>query len=61
MAEQEPKVRSKYSPAETKMIMCITRETNCTPSSCLKCGWLRDEVREELVRAQAQYEKEEAQ
>lgn len=56
MAEQKAKIRSEYSPAETKMIMCITRERNCTPDKCLKCGWLRDDVREKLIKAQSHYE-----
>ena len=45
-----------YSPAETQMIMCITRERGCYPKRCLKCGWLRDEVKESLCNNQAQWE-----
>jgi len=44
---------SESSPAETQMIMCITREIECTPERCLKCGWLRDEVKESLNEEQA--------
>jgi len=47
---------SDYSPAESKMIMCITRERDCTPEKCLKCGWLRDEVRENLNKWQKEWE-----
>ncbi len=48
--------KSEYSPAETHMIMCITRERECTPERCLKCGWLRDEVRERLNKDQAEWD-----
>ncbi len=49
-----------YSPAESNMIMCITRERDCTPEKCLKgpC-WLRDEVREKLNTAQVEWDKKE--
>ncbi len=47
---------SEYSPAETQMIMCITRERVCTPERCLICGWLRDEVRETLQKDQSEWE-----
>ena len=47
--------KSEYSPADTKMIMCITRERECTPARCCKCGWLRDEVRERLCVDQAEW------
>ncbi len=40
--------KSNYSPAETQMIMCITRGKECTPERCLRCGWLRDEIKEKL-------------
>jgi len=49
---------SEYSPAETQMIMCMTRERDCTPSKCLKCGWLRDEVMDQLKKLQAKWEEE---
>ncbi len=47
--------KSEYSPAETQMIMCITRERECTPENCLKCGWLREEVHEGLIKRQAEW------
>lgn len=50
--------KSEYSPAETQMIMCITRGRDCTPERCLKCAYLRDEVREKLRNNQAQWDKE---
>jgi len=55
MADNQRK--SDYSPAETQMIMCITRERVCTPERCLKCGWLRDETKESLNKEQAKWEK----
>ena len=36
--------------------MCITRGRECTPDRCLQCGWLRDGVKEELIKAQEEYE-----
>jgi len=53
----EAQKESAYSPAETQMIMCMTRERECTPERCLKCGWLRDEVKERLNNDQAEYVK----
>ena len=47
---------STYSPVETHMIICITRSRDCTPEMCLKCGWLRNEVRQELQKEQAEWE-----
>jgi len=35
-----------YRKLEAGMIMCITREMECTPERCATCGWLRDEIRE---------------
>lgn len=46
----EANKKSRYSVAESFMIMCITRGRDCAPEKCLKCGWLRDEVRESLNR-----------
>jgi hypothetical protein len=43
---------SEYSPAETKMILCMTRERTCTPDKCLKCGWLKDETKAWLKEEQ---------
>ena len=57
---QEQIKESEYSPAETQMIMCVTREMRCTPERCLKCGWLRDEVRERLCNDQALWQVKEA-
>ncbi len=51
-------VKSEYSPTETQMIMCITRDRECTPEKCLICGWLRDEVSESLHKRQAEWETE---
>ena len=50
---------SEYSPAETQMIMCITRERECTPERCLRCGWLRDEIKESLNKGQALWQAKE--
>ena len=55
MSKTNNQHKSDYSPAETQMIMCITRERVCTPERCLKCGWLRDEVRERLNKDQEQF------
>jgi len=49
---------SEYSPAENKMIMCMTRELSCTPEKCLKCGWLKDDYKEWLNQAQEKWLKE---
>jgi hypothetical protein len=35
--------KSEYTYAEANMIMCITRERECTPERCKHCGWLLDE------------------
>ena len=48
-----------YSPAESHMIMCITRSRDCTPEQCLMCGWLRDEVKEKLNARQVEWDKDE--
>jgi S-ribosylhomocysteine lyase LuxS involved in autoinducer biosynthesis len=45
-----------YSPAETKMIICLTRERDCTPTRCLKCGWCRKEDLENLNKWQKEWE-----
>jgi len=45
-----------YSPAETQMIICMTRSIGCTPQQCLKCGWLRDDTIERLDKDEAEYE-----
>jgi hypothetical protein len=50
--------KSEYSPAESQMIMCITRERTCYPELCLRCGWLRDDVKERLNKDQAEWLKE---
>lgn len=49
--------KSDYSPAESHMIMCITRERACIPEQCLRCGWLRDETRKRLNAAQAEWDR----
>jgi hypothetical protein len=48
---------NEYSPTEATMIICMTRERNCTPERCLKgpC-WMKDEARQELQKQQAEYE-----
>lgn len=51
--------KSEYSVAESFMIMCITRGRDCTPGKCLKCGWLRDEVRESLNKRVLEEQEEE--
>lgn len=51
--------KSDYSPSESQMIMCITRERDCTPEQCLKCGWLRDEIRESINASQVEWDKKE--
>ena len=37
---------SSYSPEETILIMCITRERACKVGDCINCGWIRDETRD---------------
>jgi hypothetical protein len=56
MTDQKP--RSIYSPAERCMIMCMTRERTCTPEMCLtkNACWMREEVRDEWIKLQAEYE-----
>lgn len=41
-------MKSKYTKAETNMILCPTRDSKCTPERCKTCGWLQDEIRKEL-------------
>jgi len=48
---------SYYSPAETFMIICMTRERTCQPRDCLKCGWVLEETREALIKRQEEWEK----
>ena len=51
---------SEYSPAETTMILCMTRSFDCTPEKCLKphSCWMRDDVRENLIKRQAKWIRE---
>ncbi|KKM70806.1 hypothetical protein LCGC14_1437010 [marine sediment metagenome] len=52
------KFKSEYSPAQTQMIMCMTRGHECRWEDCLKCGYLRDEVMKKLHERQAEWDKE---
>jgi hypothetical protein len=49
---------SEYSPAETNMIMCMTREMKCSPEKCLTPNscWMREESRLELIKLQKEWE-----
>ncbi len=47
---------SEYSPAETQMILCMTRRMECTPSNCLNCGWLKDETKTVLQKDQQEWQ-----
>ncbi|KKK55752.1 hypothetical protein LCGC14_3071380 [marine sediment metagenome] len=50
-------LKSDYSPAQTQMILCLTRGHECRWEDCLKCGYLRDEVKEKLNADQAEWDK----
>ena len=53
--------KSMYSPAERNMILCMTRSRECTPEKCLTPNscWQREEVRQELVKLQKEWEENE--
>ncbi len=52
-------MKTEYSPAEANMVLCSTRERSCTPEECLRCGWLRNDLKKSLNKSQREWEQSE--